>query len=113
MTGTKPFYVVLYYAAGDTRVPLAILLLDPLNDLLIMRFRADLDFVDDDDLEVLQALPADIRRLSTAVGGPTALLGYFEDTLSNMIQISERRYIEDPDIELRSAFEDICRRELS
>ena len=112
MIRAKPFYVVLYYAAGGSRVPFAILLLDPSNDLLIVRARNDLDFADDEDLEVLQAMSEDIRRMSIELG-PTALLDYFEDVLSNTIQISERRYIEDQDVELHAALEDICRRELS
>lgn len=53
--------------------------------------------LDSEDLDVIRGLLGHIPRLAKDMG-PAALLAYFEDTLSNVLQVSERRSLADDDL---------------
>jgi hypothetical protein len=90
---TQPYYLVVYYAPVEqSQVPIGILLFDPQRDSLILRFRRDWSFAEEDDREILVGLSASIAKMARELG-PAALINFFEDTLSNTISISERRYL--------------------
>ena len=82
-------FVVLEYAAGSRRVPIALLLLDE-TDRLRIRQRDDLaSFVEPDDVEVLDLILTELQGEAARRSGSEILRGY-EDTLSNTLQISDR-----------------------
>ena len=86
---------VLLEAALPGRLPLniGVLLIDPETDRGWVRMRARYDHLaDSQDAEVLEALEEDIRRkLSEA--GAEAYLRSLEDSLSNVVGVSERQLV--------------------
>jgi SOS-response transcriptional repressor LexA len=86
---------VLLEAALPGRLPLniGVLLIDPETDRGWVRIRARYDHLaDSEDAEVLGALDEDIRRkLSEA--GAEAYLRSIEDSLSNVVGVSERQLV--------------------
>lgn len=69
-----------------------VLLLDPESDSLYPKFREDYYVADPDDAEVLALLPDDLRAKARELGGGQ-LLAHFEDTLSNTLQVTDRRAV--------------------
>jgi hypothetical protein len=86
---------VLLEAALPGRPPLniGVLLIDPVADRGWVRMRASYhDLADPDDAEVLEAIEEDIRRkLSEA--GAEAYLQSLEDSLSNVLGVTERQVV--------------------
>jgi phage repressor protein C with HTH and peptisase S24 domain len=86
---------VLLEAALPGRLPLniGVLLIDPATDRGWVRMRARYDeLAGSEDAEVLEALEEDIRRkLSEA--GAEAYLRSLEDSLSNVVRVSERQVV--------------------
>lgn len=80
-----------YCPPGRAPVPLGVLLVA--DETLFTRFRADWLVVDPEDLDVIYGVIANVGHLEKELGGPTALISYFEDTLSNVLQVSERRHL--------------------
>lgn len=78
-------------------LPFGVLLLDPLSDRVYQRFRDDVP-ADSGDAGDLALLPADIEAKARELGGEN-LRAYFEDTLSNVLRISERRALAVRDFE--------------
>jgi len=87
-------YVVLRLALpGRAEANLAVLLLDPEADRLESRFRDDLEaLAGPEDADVLAALPADFAAQAREAGG-SRFLERLEDTLSNVLRLSERRRV--------------------
>jgi phage repressor protein C with HTH and peptisase S24 domain len=74
-------------------VNLGVLLQDPQSDSLHLRFRRDLDsLAGEEDLEVLEALAADLSRKSDELGAEK-LFEYLESTLSASIRITDREQV--------------------
>jgi SOS-response transcriptional repressor LexA len=83
-------YVVLDVAApGKNPQAAGVLLTDPATDRGWVRLRQDFSSFTDDS-EVLDALEDDLRAKLAELGA-RALLGSLEDSLSNVVRISERR----------------------
>jgi phage repressor protein C with HTH and peptisase S24 domain len=99
-TARKAQYVILELALpGRPKINAGVLLLDPWRDRLSLKLRADwADVAGAEDAEVLRHIEADLRARSGELGG-TALLGELEDTLSNVLQVSERRAVTVADFE--------------
>ena len=94
-----PFYIVITYCPpGRPVVPLGVLLLVA-QDTLLMRFREDWRSLDSEDLDIIPELVAEIPKLAKELG-PEALIAHFEGTLSNVLQVSERRPIPMQDLSL-------------
>lgn len=93
ITGRREGYYVVLEAAlpGRSPAPVGILLIDPSTDRGWIRLRSDFSSLTD-DTEVLDALEADLRT-RLAGQGAQALLASLEDSLSNVLRISERRSV--------------------
>jgi phage repressor protein C with HTH and peptisase S24 domain len=78
---------------GQERVPAGVLLEDRARDRLYVRLRRDWDEIAPDEAEVLSALSQDLESKATEMGA-TALLGYLEDTLSNVLSFSSQSQLE-------------------
>ena len=86
---------VLLEAALPGRLPLniGVLLIDPETDRGWVRMRVRYDHLaDSDDAEVLEALEEDIRR-QVSEAGAQAYLRSLEDSLSNVVGVSERQTV--------------------
>lgn len=71
-------------------VNLGVLLEDPASDALLVRFRRDLDsLAEDEDLEVLAALAADLAGKAAEMGAGK-LFEYLESTLSGTLLVTDR-----------------------
>jgi len=76
---------------GGAPVPAGVLLFDPGELRLECRLRRDWEAIaEPEDAEVLSALAEDFQGKIREMG-PEAFLGYLEETLSNVLRISERR----------------------
>jgi phage repressor protein C with HTH and peptisase S24 domain len=74
-------------------VNLGVLLQDPQSDALHLRFRRDLDsLMEEEDLEVLEALAGDLGRKADDLGAEK-LFEYLETTLSASIRVTDREQI--------------------
>jgi len=71
---------------------IGVLLVDPASGRGWVRLRRDYDFADPQDAEVLEALEEDIRR-QLAEGGAETFLRSLEDSLSNVLRVSERQTV--------------------
>src|SRR5579871_6240283 len=83
-------YSILALDVGDDTVNVGVLLIDPETDRLYLRLRRDWDWVAPDEVEVLSDLEADLERKSAEMGA-VRLIEHLEDTLSNMLRITDRR----------------------
>jgi hypothetical protein len=100
MTGTEEgsFYLLYYAAPNEELVPIGLLLFVPArtgesDDRLYFRLRTDWSVVADPEaVEVLELLPADLQNKVGEIG-PRGLLAYLQETLSNVLQISDRQPI--------------------
>jgi len=79
---------------GRPLAKLGVMLYEPASDQLLVKLRQDLDaLADPEDAEVLEELERDLKLKAAEMGGQR-FLAYLEDSLSNVIRISERRAIE-------------------
>ncbi len=69
-----------------------VLLEDPAQDRLHLRLRRDWDLIAPEEAEVLTELEADLEAKSTEIGAGR-LLRDLEDTLSNVVRVSEPREV--------------------
>jgi SOS-response transcriptional repressor LexA len=67
-----------------------VLLEDPSTDQLYLRLRRDWDALAPEESDVLAALESDLNA-KAGESGAAALLSYLESTLSNVVQITDRR----------------------
>jgi hypothetical protein len=93
------FYLLLNYVApSEEPVPIGVLLFVPAqadegDDRLYLRLRTDCSFITDPDaVEVLELLPADLEHKIGEIG-PRGLVDYLEQTLSNVLRVTDRRPI--------------------
>ena len=92
-TQTGRYSIVQAELPGHGLVNLGVLLQDPQSDALHLRFRRDLDsLVEEQDLEVLEALAGDLGRKADDLGAEK-LFEYLETTLSASIRITDREQI--------------------
>jgi SOS-response transcriptional repressor LexA len=75
--------------------PLGILLVDEETDRMILRLRDKNDFsdLDEQELDFLEALAADLQMKSAEMGGHS-LIRSFEDSLSGFLRIGDRTAVE-------------------
>jgi SOS-response transcriptional repressor LexA len=74
-------------------VNLGVLLQDPESDRLSLRFRRDLEsLADEEDLQVLSALPDDLEHKALEMGAEK-LFEYLESNASNSIRVTDREEI--------------------
>ena len=76
---------------GRDPAPLAVLLEDPRESRLYLRFRRDLGTLAEGDaqLEILRLLPADLETKARDLG-VNAFFGWLEDTLSGVLRVTDR-----------------------
>ena len=92
-TQTGQYSIVQAELPGHGLVNLGVLLQDPQSDALHLRFRRDLDsLVEEEDLEILEALAGDLGRKADDLGAEK-LFEYLETTLSASIRITDREQI--------------------
>jgi SOS-response transcriptional repressor LexA len=93
-TARKVQYAVLELVLpGRPKANAGVLLLDPATDQLLLKLRGDwAEVADPEDAEVLSQVAADLAERAKETGG-TGLLGYLEETLSNVLRISQRETI--------------------
>jgi SOS-response transcriptional repressor LexA len=75
---------------GTGRMNAGVLLEDPSTDRLWVRLRRDWEEFVPEEAEVLAAMEYDLLAKAQEMGA-TQLLGYLEDTLSNTLQVTDRR----------------------
>src|SRR4051794_18122980 len=87
-------YAVMQVAIpGSSQLNAGVLLLDPANNQLYMRFRRDWDEIaDSENVEVLELLAADIAQKAGELGA-SEFLSWMEEHLSNVVQISDRETV--------------------
>ncbi|MES1261861.1 MAG: S24 family peptidase [Acidobacteriota bacterium] len=80
---------------GQAPVPFGVLLVDRETDRLYLRCRrsADLRDLEEQEIDILDLLAADLQSRADENGG-TALLDFFEDSLSGFLRIGDRTAIE-------------------
>lgn len=84
------YSIVQVQAPGRGLVNIGVLLEDPESNSLRLRFRRDLEsVVDEEDLDVFEALADDIASKATQIGAEK-LFEYLESTLSDSIRITDR-----------------------
>ena len=85
-------YLLLHLALpGRAPVHVGVLLLDPVSDRLHLKLRQDWeDLGEPEDVEVLSLLQEDFAQKHAEMGGEV-LLRFLEDTLSNVLRISDRQ----------------------
>ncbi len=91
------YSVIQVDAPGHGLVNLGVLLQDPETDSLRLRVRRDLESlagreIDDEDLEVLEALASDLDQKAHEMGAEK-LFEYLESTLSGAIRITDREEV--------------------
>jgi SOS-response transcriptional repressor LexA len=92
-TRTGRYSIVQAELPGHGLVNLGVLLQDPQSDSLHLRFRRDLEsLVDEEDLEILEALSDDLACKVTELG-PEKLFDYLENTLSATVRITDREEV--------------------
>lgn len=79
--------------ATEGPVNIGVLLEDPENNSLLLRFRRDLEsIVDEEDLDVFEALAGDLAKKAREMGAEQ-LLEYLESSLSGSIRITDREEV--------------------
>ena len=90
---TGQYSIVQAELPGHGLVNLGVLLQDPQSDSLHLRFRRDLEsLADEEDLEILEVLSADLARKSEELGSER-LFDYLENTLSATVRITDREEV--------------------
>lgn len=88
------YYVLQSELPGGDLVPIGLLLENPERNELHVRLRRDLNVLAEaEDAEVLTALAQDLRGKASEMGA-AALLRSLEDSLSNAVQITDRRAVD-------------------
>ena len=87
-----------YVSPGCPPFKIALLLLDADRDCLHMRFRTDWTDLDDSALEIVSALSEDLMIKAQELGA-TALMDYLQNTLSNVLRVTESESINIADFE--------------
>ena len=95
----RSFYLLLNYSApNEEPVPIGLLLFvpaqtDEIDDRLYLQLRTDWSFITDPEaVEVLELLPGDLKAKIGEIG-PRGLVDYLEQTLSNVLRVTDRRSI--------------------
>jgi SOS-response transcriptional repressor LexA len=92
-TQSGQYSIVQIALPGSSPVNAGVLLLDPVNNRLHIRFRRDWDEIaGDEDAEVLEAIAEDIAQKSDEMGA-AELLVWMEEHLSNTVQITNRESV--------------------
>jgi SOS-response transcriptional repressor LexA len=86
------FWILELELPGEGPVNAGVLLEDAGGDRLHIRLRRDWDLIAPDEAEVLEDLEADLAAKSAETGAGR-LLRYLEDTLSNVVRVSEPREV--------------------
>jgi SOS-response transcriptional repressor LexA len=73
---------------GGPVLAAGVLLLDPERDRIYVRLRRDWETIAPDQAEVLESMEQDLAGAAGELGA-ARLLNYFEDTLSNVLQMSD------------------------
>jgi SOS-response transcriptional repressor LexA len=97
-TQSAQLYLLTLELPGEGGVNAGVFLFDPSMDALHLRLRRDWDSIAPDEADVLEALQDDLEAKSAEMGG-AQLLRLFEDTLSNILRISEPREVMVADFE--------------
>lgn len=91
-TQSAQLHVLTLDIPGEGSVNAGVLLLDPSMNALHLRLRRDWGSIAPDEAEVLEALQDDLELKSAEMGG-SQLLQLMQDTLSNILRISEPREV--------------------
>ena len=83
---------------GEGAVNAGVLLEDPANDRLYSRLRRDWDRIAPQEADVLSALDANFASLAAEMGA-AGVLKHLEDTLSNVLKVTDRRDVMVEDFE--------------
>ena len=94
ISGREGVYVLLEaHLPGQPPCNIGVYLVDPASDRLWLRMRGNYgDLADPDDVEVLEALEEDLRSRAAEMGAE-GLLRWLEDSLSNVVRVSERQSV--------------------
>jgi len=86
------FSIVQLEMPGQAPVSAGVLLEDPAQNRLYLRFRRDWDLIAPDEADILSELEFDLGAKATEMGAEL-LLGQLQDVLSNMLTISAPREV--------------------
>jgi hypothetical protein len=101
--------LLTFVPPGATPRPIGVLLFDPDKGSIHWKFRSDWSlFAEPDDVEILACLTEDFTQKMQELG-PEAFLTLLEDTLSNAIQITDRKpiSIENVDVAVDMLFDSL------
>jgi len=90
-TQSAKLHLLTLEVSGES-VNAGLLLLDPAMNALHLRLRRDWELIAPDEAEVLAELQDDLEMKTAEMGG-TRLLAHLQDTLSNLLRISEPREV--------------------
>jgi SOS-response transcriptional repressor LexA len=86
-------YLVVQIATPGALVENAgVLLVDPENDTPYLRFRRDLADLDEDNADILEALPQDLELKARELGAKR-LLDWLEENASGFVQVTDRERV--------------------
>lgn len=97
-TQNARYMILTLELPGASRIIAGVLLEDRSTDRLWVRLRRDWDEFAPEEAEVLAAIEYDLTTKAQEMGA-TQLLGYLEDTLSNALQVTDRREVVVEDFE--------------
>jgi hypothetical protein len=86
------YFILELEIPGSAPVSAGVLLEDPTEDRLYPRLRRDWDQIAPEEADVLSALEDDLGSKAAEIGA-ARLMGYLEDTLSNVLRVSEPREV--------------------
>jgi SOS-response transcriptional repressor LexA len=89
-TQNARYMILTLELPGTGLINAGVLLEDPSTDRLWVRLRRDWEDFVPEEAEVLSAMEYDLLAKAQEMGA-TQLLGYLEDTLSNTLQVTDRR----------------------
>ncbi|HEX5431232.1 MAG TPA: S24 family peptidase [Bryobacteraceae bacterium] len=90
LTHSARYCILGFHLPGRDPLAAGVLLEDPEADALYIRLRRDWDEIAPEEAEVLSALDRDFSAKAKEMGA-ARLLERLEDTLSNVLQVSQRR----------------------
>ena len=91
-TQNARYMILTLELPGAGRMNAGVLLEDPSTDRLWVRLRRDWEEFAPEEAEVLAAIEYDLTSKAQEMGA-TQLLEYLEDTLSNVLQVTDRRAV--------------------
>src|SRR5580693_9002298 len=91
-TQNARFMILQLELPGADRVNAGVLLEDPATDRLWVRLRRDWEEFAPEEAEVLAAIEYDLTTKAQELGAKE-LLRYLEDTLSNVLVVTDRRQV--------------------